>query len=1034
MGVPSPTGLVIARENDKWTLTWKRAADYTAQSVHAYALISQNTVAATYFTTTSATATTQTITWDKSQFYPTTDKKIIALRYWLRGKIGSETSSWVYKDRNLVTPRKPTIIVNHSSEHENQTTFSFLTDWDNPPADKTGGNIIFTDYQWWSSLLKNSDLDPEQVTDWQETGVITNETDSKTFTENVAYSDNNSYTRYFKLMARGPKGDGVPAYAKYVYAYPNAAKNVKAAATRLANGSGYRVSVQWTADETKSRPIDSISIDYAIETPVSTHTDQNGVRKVTLGVPSISNWTSISILKNSISQSGEISSGGFIINGNIDPNKCIFVRVVTKRDQKSVPSEIVFVDGGYGFLSAPTSLSATVGTTTASVTVNNTSDISESIVGIYYRSDVNPKEKLVGIWNAGRTVALSVTLPSESATQVSLGARALVASYSPTTEGANEYALSDVVMQSSSIIWDSRPVPLPPSNITLTSPKTGVARITWNWTWTDADGVEISWADHEDAWESTNEPTTYVIPDKRASAWNIAGLDVGTWYFRVRLFKHDGDSEVYGTYSATHSIKLASTPATPVLTISPSIVPPDGKISCYWAFSATDGDEQSQADICEATLNSSGVPTYGQVVARARNEQFKTLSIKDLGWSAGSKHYLAVKVITASGEQSDNWSVPKPIEVLNPITAVINSTSLVNMQDRTLKSLTAMPLTISASGAGESGTMTYIIERASDYHMVRPDENDSYGFNEETVAIIQKAATNEDGEDASYDISIDKSDLVGRLDDGAQYNLIVIAKDSYGQTSPPVQIPFEVHWAHQAVMPSATVSVDNDRLVAFITPIQPSGYASGDTCDIYRLSVDKPELIVENAVFGTQYVDPYPTLGKMGGHRVVYKTIDDDYITANNELAWVDYNYENGDLIDRFATIIDFGDNQAILPYDLSLSNRWAKDFTQTKYLGGSIEGDWNPSVERTGTINTRIAVQQDSELIEIMRRLAVYAGVCHVRTPDGSSFSANVNVSEDREEKKINMIASFSLEITRIDSQKERADGMTYAEWTSGE
>ena len=62
------------------------------------------------------------------------------------------------------------------------------------------------------------------------------------------------------------------------------------------------------------------------------------------------------------------------------------------------------------------------------------------------------------------------------------------------------------------------------------------------------------------------------------------------------------------------------------------------------------------------------------------------------------------------------------------------------------------------------------------------------------------------------------------------------------------------------------------------------------------------------------------------------------------------------------------------------------------------------------------------------MRRLAIYAGVCHVRTPDGSSFSANINVTEDREEKKINMIASFTLEITRIDS--EGFDGMTYDEW----
>lgn len=99
-----------------------------------------------------------------------------------------------------------------------------------------------------------------------------------------------------------------------------------------------------------------------------------------------------------------------------------------------------------------------------------------------------------------------------------------------------------------------------------------------------------------------------------------------------------------------------------------------------------------------------------------------------------------------------------------------------------------------------------------------------------------------------------------------------------------------------------------------------------------------------------------------------------------------------------------------------------------TKYLGGSVAGDWNTAVERTGTIKTRVAVQYDPELLSSMRRLANYSGICHVRTPDGSSYAANVNVSEDREEKKINMISSFSLDITRIDS--EGFDGVTYTEW----
>ena len=1043
MALAAPSGLAVTRNNDVYTFTWKRPADYTWQHFY-YSPLWNGKPLKNIWVAVGARVASVSVTIDRDLYFPKTDMKVSGFRFYVRGFKGGGVSGWSYKDYLFTAPRKPFLTMEKSNENENSTTFKWTEDWETRgPIDKATTPICFTDYQWWTSLLPNSDMNPEEVTDWQETGTTPKLQDvgEKVINETLVYENAYSYTRYFKLQARGfteakgYPGGGVPSYAKRIFAIPNEARNVKANATRLENGAGYRVRVQWTADESKSRPIDSVSLEYALATPNSSHTDVNGVRKVTLSIPNISSWTSAVTLGNSTTKNGNTSGATFVINGDIDVDKCIFVRVVTKYETKTNPSEIVMVEGGYGALSAPTRLSATISTTTASVTVTNASAVTESIVGIYYRSDINPQEKLVGVWEAGRTAALSLTLPDEGATQVSLGARTFVASYSPIVEGANDYALSDIVMQSPSIVWDSRPVPAPPSNITLTSPKTGVVRITWDWTWTDANGVEISWADHEDAWESTEGPTTYTIPDRRASAWNVAGLSVGVWYFRVRLFKNNEDAESFGTYSAIHSIKLASTPATPVLTISPTIVPPNGSFSCYWAFSATEGDEQVQADICEASLDESGTVTYGSVIAIARNEQFKTLNVADLGWSAGSTHYLAVKVITASGEQSENWSIPKPIRILQPVTAQITSTSLRNITilGRTQLSLTDMPLTISGTGAGEGGSMTYILERAASYHLTRPDENDINGFEGETIAIIQKAADNSEGGSAKFDVSIDLDDLIGPLDDGAAYNLIVTAKDSYGQASEPVYKPFEVHWDHQAVIPSATIEVDNENLVTLITPIQPSsGYAEGDVCDIYRLSSDKPELIIANAEFGTKYVDLYPTLGSSGGHRIVYKTANGDYITENNELAWVDYTHDNGDILNRFATIIDFGNDRAILPYDLSLSNKWSKDFTQTKYLGGSIEGDWNPGVERDLSVKTRVAVKEDFDLIETMRRLALYSGVCHVRTPDGSSFDANIDVNEDREEKKINMVATFSLDITRVDASG--FGGIEYSKWINGE
>jgi hypothetical protein len=74
--------------------------------------------------------------------------------------------------------------------------------------------------------------------------------------------------------------------------------------------------------------------------------------------------------------------------------------------------------------------------------------------------------------------------------------------------------------------------------------------------------------------------------------------------------------------------------------------------------------------------------------------------------------------------------------------------------------------------------------------------------------------------------------------------------------------------------------------------------------------------------------------------------------------------------------------------------------------------------------------VADDAETIEAMRRLATHAGICHVRTRDGSSYAADVQVSESYAVSNGNKLASFTLSITRVDP--EGYDGMTLAEWNA--
>ena len=64
------------------------------------------------------------------------------------------------------------------------------------------------------------------------------------------------------------------------------------------------------------------------------------------------------------------------------------------------------------------------------------------------------------------------------------------------------------------------------------------------------------------------------------------------------------------------------------------------------------------------------------------------------------------------------------------------------------------------------------------------------------------------------------------------------------------------------------------------------------------------------------------------------------------------------------------------------------------------------------------------------MRRLAMYAGICHVRTSDGSSYAANVDVSDKYEHGNGRNVIAYDLDINRVDP--ESYDGMTLEDWSA--
>ena len=1132
-----PTGLSIKRDVNKFICSWK-IGDKNYSAGQQFQWRTNKTKKGTWNTASiSAKATSHTVTISftdaKTGFIPTTKRALTGFRFRVRGQRGKYStgsgknevkydptwSDWSPDEFVVKVPDPPKVSVSLSETYSNRSTFS----WNASHSDSSHQN--FRRVEWESVLLKNSTVTDgkkafgeKRVAHSSGTGSASG---SQVFTEDTTYINGaDSYVRWFRAISVGVAGHSQDAkgkwdwtYKKHVYARPFKGQNLTASAVKSANG--YRVTAEWTTESTVARPIDTVTVQYAVTTPDSG-----------MGLPSGTGFEDAMVVKSKDGSDKAV----FDVDDSLGADQVIFVRIATQHDTlvNYSPAVIAIV----GKLEDPTLTSAVIDSDThrAVVTASNATSVPDAKLAVTYKTTKNPNNVLIiGVFGANDP-SITVQAPDWGANSVAFGVKSIVGDAIAQTrsDGVTIYSFEPYEgkqLMESDAVWDGGTVPKAPTGVTVTPTETtGTVRVTWNCNWTEAQATEISWADHEDAWMSTEQPSNYIVSNVFASAWNISGLEVGKdWYVRVRLLAGTSEDSTASPWSDIIKVSLSSAPNIPSLTLSQASVAQDGTVTASWAYASTDGTPQALAELCEvtdptqmgaeyvltqdttvqikdyyvrsgsgtaqdpyvwtvknlidytattdstvtagknyykrtgsgtasdpyaytlvtnptgnpsakgwyetdgtSTADPSGLGLYElnhRLIARTTTAQHIDVKVSGTGWQTGQTYYLSVRNTSRSGQTTD-WSDPVPIAVAEPLTAVLASSPFVTMtiDGETVTALDDMPLTLTVTGAGATGTTRVAIERAESYYLERPDETSVTGHVDETIALYSQL-----GEDQ---ISIENEDLIGTLDDGAPYRLIATVEDGLGQ-SDTLKVDFEVHWQDQALIPTANVTIDQTDLVAFIEPIAPEDAQPDDKVDIYRLSVDRPELIVAGADFGTVYVDPYPTLGEYCGYRIVYRTANGDYITEDNTLAWTDYKSPEIDMINTKYNVIDFGGQQLRVMFDIKLDSSWTKDFQETKYLGGSITGDWTAGVSRSGSVAGSI-ISSDTDTIQTLRRLADYSGICHVRTREGSSYSADVQVSESRDMAQANYKTDFSLTITRVDP--EGLDGLSYAEWTNGE
>lgn len=1050
-----PSGLSITRSSNTYTCKWKiGGSDYGAGQKLEYSINGGKWTAASPAigkTTTSYSISNANL--KKLKFRVQGRKKAYKKN---KKTVTPAWSEWAVSSEWVATkPKKPSV------KYESISTNAGLFKWE--VSTSKDGKDIFDNVVVQKQLRRDDVNNPTTGTWTAVTGSAAS--GSVTITEEPDALAAGPFIRWVRVKSHGNAGDSDWAYAYHAYGAAAQANLISAKAET--KGSASRITAEWSAGQSKKQPIDTVTVQYAIGKPTD----------AALSAPS-SGWSDAIELKDAAGKDKIVVN----VSDAISTDECMWVRIMTEHDGLESYSNAKVAQ--VGKLAAP-QISATPDFSTGAVSISITEQTACTVANtaIFYRSEDDPKnDQIIGILAHGTTSG-SYNVPDLVGKSTScFGAYAFVGTYSGLKITAKKMVSPEAV--------DNDIAAVAPASVTISEGTADDnVRIAWVWSWTAALSAELAWADHEDAWESTAEPNTYKVVDRNAVNWVIAGLESGKrWYFRVRLIGEQDGDELVGPWSSIVSYDLSSVPDKPVLTLNKTVINEGDTVTARWAYAVGKDTEQSFAEIAivtEETVNNNTVTVYTPI---ASTDVEQSVDI-DYDWTTGQTYNLAVRITTTADTQSV-WSDPVAMTVAAPVSVAITDSTITppssytEVTDTTIEiyidgvldstsgsgtseqgtisgglttakynflynsdretttieasgntttvtkeqttitvpanaypMLRVMPLMVTVSGAGSAGTTMLTILRTNDYHVDRPDDTAFDGFEGETIYTMSQI-----GEAA---ITVNVDDLVGSLDDGAQYKVLATVIDEYGQSA-STELPFTVNWLHKATVPRATVVMDRYRRFAKITPIAVDpDIISTDVADIYRITADQPELIYKGAEFGTTYVDPYPGFGDACGHRIVTRTANGDYATASG-LGWLDTDSDDGDFLEEQQMIIDVDGDQIELPYNITLRNKWTKDFKRTSYLGGSVRGDWNPAVTRDLTAETVVIRGDELDKQLAMRDLAGYAGVAHIRTPDGSSLTCDIQIDEAQaySTKKI----SYTLTVLAIDPGDPV--GMTLAEW----
>lgn len=241
------------------------------------------------------------------------------------------------------------------------------------------------------------------------------------------------------------------------------------------------------------------------------------------------------------------------------------------------------------------------------------------------------------------------------------------------------------------------------------------------------------------------------------------------------------------------------------------------------------------------------------------------------------------------------------------------------------------------------------------------------------------------------------------------YDVQAQARDpETGLFSPVAIATFEVAFPVMTGVPGGSVAADEASRSATISTSAPSDAATGDVCDVYRMTPDGAQLIARGIAFGDTVTDRLaPFSSSSSGTSLRYRVCRR---SPDGQETWSDLYYS----LRAGGIRLDWGDEHVELPYNVESSDSFEKFFDAKTYVNGVTEGYWDEGASRSASLSTDMIRLESAADRELVRRMARYAGPVFVRTGGGLAFEADVQVS-GIDESSTSGAVSVSLACTEI-------------------